>query len=296
MAADKPGKSVSVDHPGVQRGEKPADPRGRDRGRVGSTRTRTTSSSWKTVPPTATTEVAGGASGQSRRSCGSSISRAMRRRARDFRRASARQGEAIVTLDADLQNDPADIPKLLAELERLRRRVGWRTTRKDTWTKRLTSKFANRVRRWATGDGIKIPAVRSRRSGARPSARSSSSPACTASSGRSHVRGAHDSRGAGEPPPGSFGQIQVQHFQQGPAAHRRPSRRDVDARDACGTASCARIEGAALQALLEHFGAGEFWCCFSASGAGRLLHAVVGAVAGERAREEEHGPPRRSGT
>jgi dolichol-phosphate mannosyltransferase len=67
----------------------------------------------------------------------------------------AAKGDYLVTLDADLQNDPADIPKLLAELERFDAAFGWRTTRKDTFTKRLTSKFANRVRRWATGDGIK---------------------------------------------------------------------------------------------------------------------------------------------
>jgi glycosyltransferase involved in cell wall biosynthesis len=67
----------------------------------------------------------------------------------------AATGDYLVTLDADLQNDPADIPRLLAELERFDAAFGWRTTRKDTWTKRLTSKFANRVRRWATGDNIK---------------------------------------------------------------------------------------------------------------------------------------------
>jgi dolichol-phosphate mannosyltransferase len=67
----------------------------------------------------------------------------------------AATGDYLVTLDADLQNDPADIPRLLAELERFDAAFGWRTTRKDTFTKRLTSKFANRVRRWATGDGIK---------------------------------------------------------------------------------------------------------------------------------------------
>jgi dolichol-phosphate mannosyltransferase len=64
-------------------------------------------------------------------------------------------GEYLVTLDADLQNDPADIPKLLAELEHCDAVFGWRVNRKDTWTKKLTSRFANKVRRWATGDGIR---------------------------------------------------------------------------------------------------------------------------------------------
>jgi len=67
----------------------------------------------------------------------------------------AAAGEYIVTLDADLQNDPADIPKLLRELERYDAVFGWRMNRKDTWTKKLTSRFANKVRCWATGDGIR---------------------------------------------------------------------------------------------------------------------------------------------
>ncbi len=64
---------------------------------------------------------------------------------------AARAG-VIVTLDADLQNDPADIPRLLDALGDHGAVVGWRANRKDPWTKKLTSRFANRIRRLATGD------------------------------------------------------------------------------------------------------------------------------------------------
>jgi len=57
----------------------------------------------------------------------------------------------IATLDADGQNDPANIPAMLDKLfeakdPTLRLVAGWRTRRKDTWLKRISSKIANRVR------------------------------------------------------------------------------------------------------------------------------------------------------
>jgi glycosyltransferase involved in cell wall biosynthesis len=54
-------------------------------------------------------------------------------------------GSVIVTLDGDLQNDPADIPRLLAKLDEGFDIVnGWRRDRKDTFlTRRLPSRFAN---------------------------------------------------------------------------------------------------------------------------------------------------------
>lgn len=60
----------------------------------------------------------------------------------------AARGRAIVTLDADLQNDPADIPVLLAELERSGATavVGYRVDRHDSGWKRLQSRIANSVR------------------------------------------------------------------------------------------------------------------------------------------------------
>ena len=56
----------------------------------------------------------------------------------------------IATLDGDGQNDPADIPKLLAARdqapEEVRLLAGWRTTRRDSFNKRISSKIANAVR------------------------------------------------------------------------------------------------------------------------------------------------------
>jgi glycosyltransferase involved in cell wall biosynthesis len=55
------------------------------------------------------------------------------------------QGDVIVPLDADLQNDPADIPHLIERLEEGYDVVsGWRRDRKDkTWTRVIPSKMAN---------------------------------------------------------------------------------------------------------------------------------------------------------
>ncbi len=54
------------------------------------------------------------------------------------------RGNAIVTLDADRQNDPADIPVLLAKLDEGYDVVnGWREDRQDTWLRRFPSRVAN---------------------------------------------------------------------------------------------------------------------------------------------------------
>lgn len=68
------------------------------------------------------------------------------------------QGQLIVTLDADGQNDPADIPKLLeqAMLQPLGSDfciAGYRKNRKDTSWKRFQSKIANKVRSALLHDG-----------------------------------------------------------------------------------------------------------------------------------------------
>jgi glycosyltransferase involved in cell wall biosynthesis len=68
----------------------------------------------------------------------------------------AARGEIIALLDGDLQNDPADILKLVAEIERGADLVcGYRAKRKDTFSKRLTSRFANFVRSRFTKDGVR---------------------------------------------------------------------------------------------------------------------------------------------
>jgi dolichol-phosphate mannosyltransferase len=68
----------------------------------------------------------------------------------------AAHGAALVLMDGDLQNDPADIPRLLAEITRGADLVcGYRAQRKDTLLKRLTSRVANFVRSRFTKDGVR---------------------------------------------------------------------------------------------------------------------------------------------
>lgn len=65
------------------------------------------------------------------------------------------RGTIILTMDADQQNDPADIPALLAELkDDVAAVCGVRRTREDDWIKRLSSRIANRFRNSITGDRI----------------------------------------------------------------------------------------------------------------------------------------------
>jgi hypothetical protein len=67
------------------------------------------------------------------------------------------QGEILVTMDADLQNDPADIGCLLAKLEEgYDLVVGWRYERQDKWlSRRLPSVIANRLIAAITGVDVK---------------------------------------------------------------------------------------------------------------------------------------------
>jgi glycosyltransferase involved in cell wall biosynthesis len=64
------------------------------------------------------------------------------------------RGRWIVTLDSDLQNDPADIPQFLGYLDRYDMAAGWRQKRKDPWLKRISSKIANAVRNRLSGEKI----------------------------------------------------------------------------------------------------------------------------------------------
>jgi glycosyltransferase involved in cell wall biosynthesis len=66
----------------------------------------------------------------------------------------AARGGLVVTLDADLQNDPADIPKLLDHLEGYDVVCGVRTHRQDAWMRRASSRIAAGVRNWLTGDPV----------------------------------------------------------------------------------------------------------------------------------------------
>jgi glycosyltransferase involved in cell wall biosynthesis len=63
------------------------------------------------------------------------------------------RGRLVVLSDGDLQNDPRDIPKMVARIEQGHDIVcGWRKDRKDTFiTRRVPSMIANKVISWATG-------------------------------------------------------------------------------------------------------------------------------------------------
>ena len=62
------------------------------------------------------------------------------------------KGETVVTIDGDLQDDPAEIPRLLAKLDEGFDLVsGWKSHRRDPWTRRLMSKLANTVTGWVSG-------------------------------------------------------------------------------------------------------------------------------------------------
>jgi glycosyltransferase involved in cell wall biosynthesis len=67
---------------------------------------------------------------------------------------AAARGAVVVTLDADLQNNPADIPELLRRLEGNDAVLGVRRHRRDSALRRLSSRVANAVRRAVTGDGL----------------------------------------------------------------------------------------------------------------------------------------------
>ena len=65
------------------------------------------------------------------------------------------KGKVIVSIDADLQNDPTDIPKLLIKLEEDYDVVsGWRKNRKDTTSKNFASRGAHKLRRLLFKDQI----------------------------------------------------------------------------------------------------------------------------------------------
>ena len=67
----------------------------------------------------------------------------------------AARGEVIITMDADQQNDPADIPALLGALHADVAAVcGVRRNREDDWVRRISSRLANRFRNAVTGDRI----------------------------------------------------------------------------------------------------------------------------------------------
>lgn len=65
-------------------------------------------------------------------------------------------GTWVATLDGDGQNDPSDLPRLLAHLLATGADgvTGVRTVRRDNWLKRISSRVGNGFRNWVTGDRI----------------------------------------------------------------------------------------------------------------------------------------------
>ena len=65
------------------------------------------------------------------------------------------RGEIVITMDADLQNDPKDIPKMLDYLKDYDMVSGWREKREDSWIKRITSKIANGIRNCLSKESVR---------------------------------------------------------------------------------------------------------------------------------------------
>lgn len=69
-----------------------------------------------------------------------------------FAGLQAATGEIIAMMDGDGQNDPADIPRLIAALDHSDVVYGFRAVRRDNWKRRFASRLANAIRRAVLGD------------------------------------------------------------------------------------------------------------------------------------------------
>jgi dolichol-phosphate mannosyltransferase len=67
----------------------------------------------------------------------------------------AAKGQVIATIDADLQNDPEEIPRLLPLLNGYDMIAGWRQKRQDSALRRIESRIANRIRNWISQEDIR---------------------------------------------------------------------------------------------------------------------------------------------
>ncbi|WAC08922.1 MAG: glycosyltransferase family 2 protein [Thermodesulfobacteriota bacterium] len=65
------------------------------------------------------------------------------------------RGEIVVTMDADLQNDPHDIPLLLDKITSYDMVCGWRVHRQDSLVRKISSRIANKIRNWLSDEQIK---------------------------------------------------------------------------------------------------------------------------------------------
>lgn len=66
----------------------------------------------------------------------------------------AARGQIIATIDADLQNDPEEIPRLLEMLGDFDMITGWRKDRHDSTFRRVQTRIANRIRNWLSQETI----------------------------------------------------------------------------------------------------------------------------------------------
>ena len=65
------------------------------------------------------------------------------------------RGEVVVMMDADLQDDPHDIPRLLEHLKSYDAVCGWRANRQDSWVRKGSSWVGNSIRNWLSDEQIK---------------------------------------------------------------------------------------------------------------------------------------------
>lgn len=63
----------------------------------------------------------------------------------------AARGDIVLMIDADLQDEPSEIPRLVAALGNADLVTGWKQTRNDPWTKTFPSKVFNGIAGWAFG-------------------------------------------------------------------------------------------------------------------------------------------------
>lgn len=70
---------------------------------------------------------------------------------------AASRGEILATIDADLQNDPEEIPRLIPMLDeqKVDMITGWRKDRQDTGFRKWQSRQANRIRNWITEETVR---------------------------------------------------------------------------------------------------------------------------------------------
>ncbi|MCC6144450.1 MAG: glycosyltransferase family 2 protein [Candidatus Hydrogenedentes bacterium] len=65
------------------------------------------------------------------------------------------RGEYVLTIDGDLQNDPADFPQFLDLLQQYQCVCGYRASRNDSWVRKVSSRVANTVRNAILHDGVR---------------------------------------------------------------------------------------------------------------------------------------------